>query len=175
MNNDNLMNDMVSFTSEVMTHCHSEAKHSTDIVMGALSYIATNTKGIEIKELESDFRTSDLDEKQHHAVISKVTDSINAFSEQDVKRQKLMAPIVQQLQFQDYISQQMDVLIQMLNVWLDKRKALAGTELTQADIDEFGAQLAALCVSEPEKEIIKKHIPSVVVTAPVVDDDDMFF
>lgn len=175
-NNDELMQDMVSFTSDVMNHCHSEAKHSTDIVMGALSYIATNTKGVEIKAIESDIKSSDLTEDEHHAVINKVTDSINAFTEQDAKRQQLMAPIVQQLQFQDYISQQMDVLIQMLNVWLQKRKDLNGKNITQSDIDEFGAQLAALCVSEPEKEIIKKHIPSVVVTSPVVDDeDDLFF
>ena len=176
MNNDDLMNDMVAFTSEVMMHCHSEAKHSTDIVMGALSYIATNTKGIEIKELEKDFKSSDIDKEQHHVVIGKVTDSINAFSEQDTKRQQLMAPIVQQLQFQDYVSQQMDVLINMLNAWLMKRKELTGSDITQNDIDAFGAQLAALCVSEPEKEIIKKHIPNVVVSSPVVeDDDDMFF
>jgi len=170
------MDDMVAFTSEVMTHCHSEAKHSTDIVMGALSYIATNTKGVEIKAIAQDFKSSEIDENLHHVIINKVTDSINEFTEQDVKRQQLMAPIVQQLQFQDYISQQMDVLIQMLHVWLDKRKELQGNELTQNEIDDFGAKLAALCVSEPEKEIIKKHIPSVVVTSPVVEeDDDLFF
>lgn len=175
MNNNELMRDMVAFTSDVMNHCHSEAKHSTDIVMNALSYIATNTSGIEIKEIESDIKTSSLDEKQHHAVISKVTDSIKAFTEQDSKRQQLMAPIVQQLQFQDYVSQQMDVLIQMLNIWLDKRKELADREITQGDIDAFGTQLAALCVSELEKEIIKKHIPSVEVTSAIEEDDDLFF
>ncbi len=175
--NDELMNDMVAFTSAVMNHCHSEAKHSTDIVMNALSYITTNSKGIEIKEIENDIKASILNNEQHHAVISKVKDSINTFAEQDAKRQQLMAPILQQLQFQDYISQQMDVLIHMLNTWLIKRKQLSDDgEITQDDIDAFGAQLAALCVSEIEKEIIKKHIPSVEVFSFIAEDeDDLFF
>lgn len=169
------MNDMVAFTSAVMTHCHLEAKHSTDIVMGALSHIEANTKGIEVKALEQDFNTAELNKDEHRAVINKVTDSINEFSAQDAKYKQLMAPIVQQLQFQDYISQQMDVLIKMLNVWLEKRQELSGGKITQEDIDQFGAQLAALCVSEPEKEIIKKHIPSVVTSAVAEEEDDLFF
>jgi len=168
------MKDMVAFTSEVMNHCHLEAKHSTDIVMGALSYLASNTKGIEIKELECEFKASQLDEQHHHAVIHKVTDSINAFSEQDTKRQQLMAPIVQQLQFQDYVSQQMDVLIKMLTVWLEKRKDLVNGEISQSVVDDFGNELVALCVSEPEKEVIKRYIPNVTVALPI-EDDDLFF
>ncbi|MEE9492935.1 MAG: hypothetical protein V3W04_06110 [Gammaproteobacteria bacterium] len=162
------MSDMVRFTETIMEHCRGEALHATEIVMGALNFLTEN-----VPDQESQI----AHEKLSSGSLKDYLESLDIQESDDASRQQMINSIVQQLQFQDYMSQQLHVLVQMMHCWLDARSTVAeAVDLSDQQLTDFGNALIAETVSETEKGIIRRYIPqaSAAVEEPAEADDCLF-
>ncbi|MEE9342291.1 MAG: hypothetical protein V3V12_01510 [Gammaproteobacteria bacterium] len=169
------MDDMVEFTSVVMDHCRCEAQHATEVVMGALNYL-TRDDAVDLQSAVQALQESSNSD-EHVRSLKQTLSTLQLGVVNKTSHQQLIAAILQQLQFQDYVSQQMNVLVKMLEHWLQTRRELGeAVELSGDQLLAFGNALAAMTVSEDEKAIVQRHIAGVelAVAEPEEVDDFLF-
>ena len=78
----------------------------------------------------------------------------------DEQIQSLVTPIIETLQFQDRISQNMNNLGKMIEIWLKAREAIISSpdSLTQDFMLQFGKELSACTAMIDERDLLRKYI-----------------
>lgn len=190
-----LVNKLAEFSVASMNLCVEETTEATVSVMDILTFMisdanrisdtsADTLKAVQAFRDEFFIGTSSGDESsegysEFDEFTARLIAELGKLTNKHKNVDQMAQPIIQVLQFQDRISQNMEHIAHLLNVWWHRRQALDGVDELSADAEnEFAFELLAETKMANERAIVYKHFACLQEAESQVEeaeDDVMLF
>ena len=174
-----LIEDLITFSVKSIEWCAKESEQSARKVGKVMEYVLEDAKRVssisaDTLDVVRDAKET-IDEMIEQGKTSQLIVSLQELCNEQVGIKRLIHPIVVALQFQDRISQNMNNLIKMLKLWHELRPEFeqSGT-FTEKQKTEFGEKLLDCASMLRERNVIRKHIPSLGEEKEMKDTISLF-
>ena len=165
--------DLLRFSAASLGWCARESGEATQRVAGTLDYLITDSIRVANKSGATRIALDDLSRRvagfaagprRDGATDEGPGDELGGLVGQlrqimaehrDVE--ELVSPLVEALQFQDFLQQALHNLGRMLAVWSALRSEATGA--AAADPTELGRRLLAVTTTAAERSVVRRHIP----------------
>lgn len=144
----------IGFTEKSIKKCIEDSENSVAAIMDLISQVSNNATRVSAVSDEALQILNHLKTALKNSEKNKVSDLNNAISEFKIQNRSVQSSvdsIVQSLQFQDRVTQNLNNILSMLNLWWKIRES-------EISITEFGKMLLDKTTMEEEKKIIKSEI-----------------
>ncbi len=192
MDKEQLVSGMVRYASGSMHWCALESEKAVSSVMEVMDQLMNDAHRISsmsedtlgavrdfrqtVVSLQGEFESNDL-EKEIHATHILIRE-LSRLTHEHEEVAELVRPIIEVLQFQDRITQNMENMRGMLEVWQSTRQQVENTgRFTAQDRIAFGQALYQCSTMEEERRPLRSLFDGLPAERHKVfsEDDEIFF
>ena len=174
------------FARQSMTWCIEESDASTTTVSKSIDLLVSKTERVAKMSAESlaalnatkkSFEDHLANKKMSPVIVNSLIKSLLGLSKEHEEVRSIINPIVENLQYQDRFRQRLENLNRIMDFWIKTRDDLiSGKPEAQALLegDAFGSALLGKTTSVEERDLIRKHFPSLPAETRVEDSVTLF-
>ena len=166
------LSDYIKFCQLSMDWCRSESEKATGTIMQVVDTLVEDAKRVSamsddaLAALRSIKTEMEEDEGEQRDKVRSLTKALADLRVRHAEIGDIINPIIQSLQFQDRVSQNMQNLSRMMQIWDEHR----GKDVS---LEEFGTQLLEATTMESERLILRGLIAG--LPEEEVTESTMFF
>lgn len=152
---------LLEFSKTSLHWCSREAETGTERVTAAIDQLLENiarVSQVSQDSLEALDQLKSMLKDVNQQNLQQLQDSLSLLSRQNGEIDGFIQPIMQSLQFQDRLRQNLENIVKMLGVWIDKRDQMPEV-CTDADMRSFGSLLLGATTMKRERDVIREAIP----------------
>ena len=166
LNHDDPIAGFIKFTEESLNWCEKESNQAVTAIMTVIDQLVNESKRISqmsedtlnaINKIKSDVLSdANCSETQR---VRRLAKELAKFSQQHSEIKGVIEPIIQCLQFQDRLTQNMQNINLIINLWWEKRQTETWMKGSDDNLIALGQELLKKTTMREERQVIRNHIP----------------